>query len=642
MPASAAKRIQLTQSRLTQVGYGWFTLLFSLPFIAIGSYLALGGLGYLPLSGKVHAPLWVVGAAGLSFAMGGVLLFSHSIAGLLQRRRRAALASRPGVRPWLLDYPWDPAGIDDPAANRWLSTLAMTLLLAIFLTPFNWWAFISNKGGLMVQLGIGLFDLILLLMVKNFLYRLGQHLKFGAGHLAFAEFPYAPGETLRAYFSPNRFDQLQLELRFVEEWSEVVRSGGKRRRHHSAVVHHSTRHTLPVRSHSGEVEIRLDLPANPEWVNQLRGEGERVYYWELLVEAEQPGIDYHATFLLPVYDRPRSAVVTTPRRAPIGTSRRLIPYAFELLPPLILAALVGVAWLLAPTQLERTAREVASSLTPIPWVPLTQFNSSALATQPGPDGQVWLLTKYELARLTPTGPKPLLDSPRYRQLFNHKLNALSTFTVIAQDEAWVASWYGELFHYQNGQWQERLSRGQPLARRIHALAQYAGALWLGGEEGLWRWVSDGPEEGLTPVAGLPKGAVRALAVDQRQRLLVALEREVWRLEAGEWQLHWRGAGRVNALAVNAAGGLLLATDHGLIPLDRDGVEGALELADHPLTALALSGTTLAAGDQEGGLHLRRDGVWEHYALGKRISGIAFDQTGGVVLTSYGRGVLVPR
>ena len=53
---------------------------------------------------------------------------------------------------------------------------------------------------------------------------------------------------------------------------------------------------------SGRMQLEWDLPPDAELTSRL---SERpAWYWELVAEAETPGIDYQARFLLPVYAQP--------------------------------------------------------------------------------------------------------------------------------------------------------------------------------------------------------------------------------------------------------------------------------------------------------------------------------------------------
>ena len=200
---------------------------------------------------------------------------------------------------------------EDRPATRWAASLAASLLLGVFMVPFNWWAW-SGGGPWPVLVFVGLGDLIVFAVLLSFLYRLLQHLKYGRTRLSFAQFPYAPGGRLLVGLSPNRFTQLDVTLRFVTE-AFVARGTGR----HRSVVHESRaawaeRHTVVANPTQREVELDFALPDQPGWVNRLAADP-GIQYWELLVEARRPGIDFRTTFPLPVYDADRSV-------ATIGTS----------------------------------------------------------------------------------------------------------------------------------------------------------------------------------------------------------------------------------------------------------------------------------------------------------------------------------
>jgi hypothetical protein len=66
---------QRPPSRGTTIGLGAITA-------AIGFYIALAGVGVLPLPGEANAPMWVVILAGLCFLLGGLgVLLPAAVAG---------------------------------------------------------------------------------------------------------------------------------------------------------------------------------------------------------------------------------------------------------------------------------------------------------------------------------------------------------------------------------------------------------------------------------------------------------------------------------------------------------------------------------------------------------------------------------
>jgi hypothetical protein len=282
-------RIHKNETLSQQVAYGRGAMLLSIPFVVIGGIFTAVGFAGVELEGA-NAPMWVIGAFGLAFLLAGLILLANAL-----RSRRAAARRRAhaGAPPWERDFPWDPAGAKDRALARVASAFLGSLFLAVFLVPFNWWAFLSGEGPLPVEILVGLFDLLLLLVLGNAFYLLAQLAKYGSSRLGFPRFPFFLGERLEVVFSPNRFAEIRFVLRCVEERYETA---GESRNLVCYELHRQER-TLEVSALEPEVAVGFELPEEP--ANSL--EEPPVRYWELLVEAEEPGVDFATTFVLPVY-----------------------------------------------------------------------------------------------------------------------------------------------------------------------------------------------------------------------------------------------------------------------------------------------------------------------------------------------------
>jgi hypothetical protein len=284
-------RIHKNDTLSQRVAYGKGALLLSLPFILVGGIFAALGFGGVQLEGA-NAPMWVIGAFGFAFLLAGLVLFANALRSRRAAARRRALADAP---PWQRDLPWDRKGTKDRAGPRVANAFLGSFFLAVFLVPFNWWAFLSGKGPLPVEVLVGLFDLIALLVLGNACYRLAQLLKYGSSRLGFRDFPFFLGERLEVVFAPNRFDEVRFTLRCVEERYE--RSGEST----SLVCYelHRDERTLLPGTLEPEVAVAFDLPDEPDLANRL---GEMpVRYWELAIDAEAPGVDFETSFVLPVY-----------------------------------------------------------------------------------------------------------------------------------------------------------------------------------------------------------------------------------------------------------------------------------------------------------------------------------------------------
>jgi hypothetical protein len=292
---ACAVRISKGETLSQRVAYGKGPLLLSILLILLGGTFATLGFLDVPLQGA-NAPMWVIGAVGTAFLAAGLILLGHSVRGVRAAARRRALADAPA---WERDFPWDPAGTRDRAGRRVANAFLGASFLAVFLVPFNWWAFLSGEGPWPVKLGIGLFDLILLLVTGNAFYLLAQLLKYGHSRLAFPRFPFFLGERLEVAFSPNRFAEVRFTLRLVEERYETRRHGKNRTTSLVCYELHRDEKTLEPGALVSEVPVEFDLPDAPGLANRL--DEVPIRYWELVVEAEEPGVDFATTFVLPVY-----------------------------------------------------------------------------------------------------------------------------------------------------------------------------------------------------------------------------------------------------------------------------------------------------------------------------------------------------
>jgi hypothetical protein len=146
---------------------GWgvlFVFLFGCPFVGAGTWIILIGTKTVPVDpGRVHAPYWVLTVAGAVFALSGLALWSMAARQLLVNRRRQQEARRYSSEPALMDYAWDPRGFNAPRWKRPVKVVLLAGFLTLFLSMFNWWAFIE-KGPWMVKIVVGLFDLILFVL----------------------------------------------------------------------------------------------------------------------------------------------------------------------------------------------------------------------------------------------------------------------------------------------------------------------------------------------------------------------------------------------------------------------------------------------------------------------------------------------
>ncbi len=305
----ARERVQLNNrqpvSRTTI--HGWPSFFFGLPFAGMGTFILLMGLGKIEVDpGKVHAPMWIIALFGLLFVLAGLSFIWHGLGGVRRKAKIKFVKTTRVSSPWLWDYEWQALGISDNKLKKVMHGLIMLIVVGAFLAPFHWWAFVSDEGSIMVKAMVVFFDLVFGLGGGYyFLNNLALFLKYGNSRLRFSSFPFLLGDTLSVVLVglPSEINQLQLDLRFIEEQYETRGSG---RNKESRVVCYQLYHEERILkgrevASSGKLSLEWGLPNEPEMTSTLSQRPAR--FWELEVKADTPGVDYHSRFLLPVYAR---------------------------------------------------------------------------------------------------------------------------------------------------------------------------------------------------------------------------------------------------------------------------------------------------------------------------------------------------
>jgi len=287
--------------------HGWPSVLLGSPFAGAGAFILLIGLGKVEMDpSKIHAPMWVISAAGSMFLLAGLWFIWHGLDGVRRKAKIKAVKTTRASSPWLWDYEWQALGISDNKLKKVIHAVLMLIMFGVFLAPFHWWAFVSDKGTFMVKAIVIFFYVIVgfgggYYFIKN----LAMFLKYGNSRLRFSDFPFFLGGKLSLVLVglPSEINQMQLDLRFIEEKYETYQRGNERE---SRVVCYQLYHESRI-LHGGEVassdklSLEWDLPDDVDMTTTLSQRPAR--FWELEVKADTPGVDYHSRFLLPVYAR---------------------------------------------------------------------------------------------------------------------------------------------------------------------------------------------------------------------------------------------------------------------------------------------------------------------------------------------------
>ena len=278
---------------------GLFLCLFGLPFIGAGGYFALAGFGYIPLHGKANAPLWVIGCVGLAFLAAGLAVSGAGIAGFFRASRNRDTVRLYPNEPWLLDHAWEREGIRSAGLVGVIGGFAAFGFYCVFLAPFHYWAWISDEGSLFVRIITSVFELIALFVGYRAVRGLIHWFKFGRTFLLFDQFPFHPGEKLKVEFGPNKFDSLDVVLRFRRRTTTQTGSGDNRHTRVDTDTIYQREQRVECHALDPTVVIEFGLPAQLDWVNRISENPS--FYWEMEISADVLGVDFEESYKLPVY-----------------------------------------------------------------------------------------------------------------------------------------------------------------------------------------------------------------------------------------------------------------------------------------------------------------------------------------------------
>jgi hypothetical protein len=273
------------------------------PFAGAGAFLVLLALG---LVGDVdqgrNAPLWVVLPVGVLFAIVGLLLVAHGASGVARRRRTEGFRRKFPGQPWAWDHRWTVGGSTDETGSEIARSLVTGSVVALFLVPFHWVGFVSPDGPVAFAVLSLLFDAVVALVLGRAAYLAIRRARFGWRTLRFARFPFLTGETLEASLDRRGalgdVRALTATLRCVQERYET--RGVGRNRAQQVVCYELWSNTRTVEA-AGQASFHFTFPIPPDAQGTALGE-RPARYWELdVTSGDVPGVDFAATFLVPVY-----------------------------------------------------------------------------------------------------------------------------------------------------------------------------------------------------------------------------------------------------------------------------------------------------------------------------------------------------
>jgi hypothetical protein len=275
------------------------------PFTGIGTAVALVGSKLKPVKpSSAHVPDFVIFAFGLTFGLGGLLIWIKAWRQYRSNLHRERAVQHHLSEPALEDYEWDPRGFVSHYWSNIAKSVAGTGFLALFLSIFNWWAWIG-PGPWMVKIIVSLFDLRLAYACWQTLMTFSRAIRFGNTRIEFVRFPYRLNDSIVVrWLTPSgimRATKGNFTLRCVQEFYETTGTGKNRTRNivHEEQWNGTWSFEKPEDLPPGKYVELAFQPAAGLPATCLSGP--QTVYWEFEVNLSLPGPDFKETYLVPVY-----------------------------------------------------------------------------------------------------------------------------------------------------------------------------------------------------------------------------------------------------------------------------------------------------------------------------------------------------
>jgi len=279
--------------------------LFGLPFLVAGVFIGLAAFNVI--RGERQGPVWLMVLIGAMSFSAGLFLVLHGVNGIIRKSVYNRKSAETPGQPWLFDFHWHPEGIKFSAFNAMMGRLIGALVWNLFLLPFFWVGY-TQRGAWIFFAVASLFALLGIFFWVRWAQMLADLVRYGNSFLAYGEFPYFLGGTLRARLrAPRRLaqlDSLTLTLRCVQERYITIGSGSDRSSRVVCYELYKDMLTLDQQRLANFVgaEIPMEFRIPNDKLPTTLGATPPTY-WQIEARGQARGADYEAYFLVPVYKK---------------------------------------------------------------------------------------------------------------------------------------------------------------------------------------------------------------------------------------------------------------------------------------------------------------------------------------------------
>ncbi|MBF0409295.1 MAG: DUF3592 domain-containing protein [Candidatus Riflebacteria bacterium] len=251
-----------------------------------------------------NSTLIILPIFGIVFSLAGAGVILSGFFQFGKNRQKENSIARYPDQPWRYDSLGAGFKISSGALKKTLIISVISIGATCFISIFWIAIFSDSMTPLFAKLIVGFFTLIILLLDFSAVYSLLQYLKYGESTLITEEFPIATGKPFNAAVLVSKhIDQqpeagIKVNLKCIKK---TTTGTGKQKNTHIDELHDQT--IIVKRDLGGTgrsaIPFTIDIPRGlPSRLSDSNPQIE----WKLEIAAETPGIDFGASFELPVYN----------------------------------------------------------------------------------------------------------------------------------------------------------------------------------------------------------------------------------------------------------------------------------------------------------------------------------------------------
>jgi hypothetical protein len=253
---------------------------------------------------KISMGMIIVPCVGFLFSLVGLGIIIGGIRSYKDDQKKKVLLNKHPGRPWKADSRWRGFNITTSELGSLIAVWIFAAIFSLFVSVFIV-AFLNDSNVSFIAWGIvSIFAMFALLIVYSAIHKTLAYFKYGESQMVLQQIPLVPGSEFKAVIILPKgiAPGTKIDLEFFCE-SCLTTGSGKHRSTKTSLLHKEK--ATKVTDRNKRINGRLIVPIEflvPEDASPDSPLTNPSIEWKLKAVAEVPGVDYEATFPLPVFN----------------------------------------------------------------------------------------------------------------------------------------------------------------------------------------------------------------------------------------------------------------------------------------------------------------------------------------------------